>query len=74
VVDAKIIYKEALLRLATSVILCHNHPSGNPAPSPEDDAVTVQLQCGLKFLDMYLKDHVIICDGNFYSYADKNRI
>ena len=74
IVDAKIIYKEALLRLATSVVLCHNHPSGNPLPSPEDDAITIQLQRGLKFLNMDLKDHVIICDGKFYSYADKNRI
>ena len=74
IVDAKIIYKEAVLRLATSVVLCHNHPSGNPSPSSDDDKVTSQLQRGLKFLDMTLKDHVIICDGNFYSYADKNRI
>ena len=74
IVDAKIIYKEALLRLATSVVLCHNHPSGNPLPSSEDDNVTNQLWQGLKFLDMYLKDHVIICDGNFYSYADQKRI
>ncbi|MDR0540829.1 MAG: DNA repair protein RadC [Dysgonamonadaceae bacterium] len=74
VVDAKIIYREALLRLATSVIICHNHPSGNASPSQEDNAVTLQLQRGLKFLDMDLKDHVIICDGKFYSYADEGRI
>ncbi|MDR1526832.1 MAG: DNA repair protein RadC [Dysgonamonadaceae bacterium] len=74
VVDSKIIYREALLRLATSVIICHNHPSGHPKPSKEDDSVTVQLQRGLKFLDMDLKDHVIVCDGNFYSYADEGRI
>jgi DNA repair protein RadC len=74
IVDEKIIYKEAVLRLATSVVLCHNHPSGNPIPSSDDDNVTVRLQRGLKFLDMDLRDHVIICDGNFYSYADENRI
>ncbi|GHV55674.1 DNA repair protein [Bacteroidia bacterium] len=74
VVDAKIIYREALLHLATSVIICHNHPSGNASPSPEDDMVTVQLQRGLKFLDMDLKDHVIVCDGKFYSYADEGRV
>ena len=74
IVDAKIIYKEAVLHLATSVVLCHNHPSGIPLPSSDDDKVTVQLQRGLKFLDMELKDHVIICDGKFYSYADENRI
>ena len=74
VVDAQIIYKEALLRLATSIVLCHNHPSGNPSPSSEDDSVTRQVQRGLKFLSMDLKDHVIICDGQFYSYADHDRI
>ena len=74
IVDAKIIYKEALLRLATGVALCHNHPSGNPSPSSDDDKITVQLQRGLKFLDMDLRDHVIVCDGQFYSYADENRI
>ncbi|MDR2804048.1 MAG: DNA repair protein RadC [Dysgonamonadaceae bacterium] len=74
IVDAKIIYRAALMHLATSIILCHNHPSGQASPSSEDDAVTVQLQRGLKFLDMDLKDHVIVCDGKFYSYADEGRI
>ena len=74
IVDAKIIYMEALLRLTTSVVLCHNHPSGNPSPSSDDDSVTARLRQGLKFLDMDLKDHVIICDGKFYSYADHHRI
>ena len=74
VVDDKIIYKEALLRLATSIVLCHNHPSGNPSPSSEDDNVTRQVQRGLKFLGMDLRDHVIICDGQFYSYADSDRL
>jgi DNA repair protein RadC len=74
VVDAKIIYKEALIRLATSVVICHNHPSGNPRPSREDDLVTMKIKEGLKRLDMDLADHVIICDGSFYSYADEGRI
>jgi DNA repair protein RadC len=74
VVDAKIIYREALMRLSTSLILCHNHPSGNVMPSPEDDAVTRQIQQGLQFLDMRLKDHVIVCDRGYYSYADAGRV
>ncbi|MDR2683495.1 MAG: hypothetical protein LBB64_06475, partial [Dysgonamonadaceae bacterium] len=48
--------------------------SGHPEPSKEDDEVTVRVQRGLKFLDMYLRDHVIICDGKFYSYADEGRV
>jgi DNA repair protein RadC len=74
IVDPKIIYKEALLRLASSVILCHNHPSGNPLPSHQDDAVTMRLCEGLKILDMHLSDHVILGEGSFYSYADEGRI
>jgi DNA repair protein RadC len=74
VVDAQIIYKEALMRLASSVVLCHNHPSGNATPSPEDDKITHDLQIGLKFLDLQLKDHIILCDGKYYSYADAGRI
>ncbi|MDR2682378.1 MAG: DNA repair protein RadC [Dysgonamonadaceae bacterium] len=74
IVDAKVIYREALLRSATGIVLCHNHPSGHPEPSKEDDEVTVRVQRGLKFLDMYLQDHVIICDGKYYSYADEGRV
>lgn len=74
VVDAKIIYREALLRLATGVILCHNHPSGNATPSPEDDSITAQIQRGLQLLGMDLRDHIIVCDGKYYSYGDENRI
>jgi DNA repair protein RadC len=74
IVDERIIYKEALLCVSSSVIVCHNHPSGQPLPSSEDDAVTVKLQRGLKFLDMNLKDHVIVGDGQYYSYADAGRI
>jgi DNA repair protein RadC len=73
-VDAKIVYKEAIICLATSVVVCHNHPSGNPAPSSEDDLVTMKLCEGLKLLDMNLMDHVIVCEGGFYSYADAERI
>jgi DNA repair protein RadC len=73
-VDAKIIYKEAILRLATNVVICHNHPSGNPHPSSEDDLVTMKVKEGLKRLDMNLTDHVIICDGSYYSYADEGRV
>jgi DNA repair protein RadC len=74
VVDAKIIYREALLRLSSGLILCHNHPSGNASPSPEDDSVTARLKQGLQLLDMHLRDHLILCDGRYYSYADEGRM
>jgi DNA repair protein RadC len=74
VVDAKIIYREALLRLSSGLILCHNHPSGNASPSTEDDSITVQLKRGLQLLDMNLRDHLILGDGRYYSYADEGRL
>jgi DNA repair protein RadC len=74
VVDTKIIYKESLSRLTSNVVLCHNHPSGNLNPSKQDDWITTKIREGLKMLDINLIDHVIVCDGKFYSYADEGRI
>ncbi|GHT75896.1 DNA repair protein [Bacteroidia bacterium] len=74
VVDPKIIYREAINRLASGIILCHNHPSGNPQPSRQDDKITMKIREGVKLLDLTLIDHVIICDDGFYSYADNGRV
>ena len=73
-VDGKLIYKEALNRLASYVILCHNHPSGSPKPSSLDDEVTFRIKRGLRLLEISLLDHLIFCEGNYYSYADEERI
>ena len=73
-VDGKLIYKEAITRLASYVILCHNHPSGNPKPSSLDDEVTFRIKKGLRLLEVSLLDHLIFCEGNYYSYADEERI
>lgn len=73
-VDGKLIYKEALTRLATGVILCHNHPSGNPKPSNLDDELTLRIKKGLRLFEIVLFDHLIFCDGKYYSYADEERI
>jgi DNA repair protein RadC len=74
VVDSKIIYKEAIVRLASQIALCHNHPSGNIQPSSQDDAVTFGLKRGLDLLLIKLIDHVIVSESGFYSYADERRI
>jgi DNA repair protein RadC len=74
VVDTKIVFKEALLRLSTNIILCHNHPSGNVRPSSQDDRITLKIREGVKLLDMTLMDHVIVGDGKYYSYADEGKI
>jgi DNA repair protein RadC len=73
-VDGRLIYKEALTRLASYVILCHNHPSGNPKPSYHDDETTFRIKKGLQLLEISMLDHLIFCEGNYYSYADEGRI
>ena len=74
IVDGKLIFKEAIACLASSVILCHNHPSGNILPSSNDDTVTFRMKAALERLDMQLLDHIILSDGKYYSYADEGRL
>ncbi|MDR0769290.1 MAG: DNA repair protein RadC [Dysgonamonadaceae bacterium] len=72
--DGKLIFKEALIRLASGVILCHNHPSGISTPSRTDDKLTAHIKQGLLTLEIPLFDHLIFCEGGYYSYADMNKI
>lgn len=74
VIDIRLIVKEALDSLATAMILCHNHPSGNTQPSGEDDSITLKLKEAGKLMEITLLDHVIVCDQGYYSYQDKSRI
>lgn len=73
-VDIRCIFREAILKRATSVILCHNHPSGSIRPSQQDDYLTGQLKKAGSLMNIRLLDHVIITDGEYYSYADDDRI
>ncbi|MEM6829996.1 MAG: DNA repair protein RadC [Bacteroidota bacterium] len=73
-VDAKIIFKRALEETASSIILAHNHPSGNLNPSKEDIGLTKKIKEGAKTLDISLLDHLIFADQSFMSFADKNLI
>lgn len=74
VVDVKIILKEAVDQLASSLILVHNHPSGNLNPSPEDDRLTMKIKDAARLFDICLLDHLIIADRNYFSYADEGRL
>jgi len=74
VVDGKIIYKEAISRLASYVVLCHNHPSGNYMPSSQDNTITYRIKKGLEQFEIQLLDHVILTDGKYYSYGDEGKI
>ena len=74
IVDSRLIYKEALGRLTSNIVICHNHPSNNIKPSSQDDLVTAKIKRGIELLDMSLLDHIIIGDGRYYSYADRGRL
>ena len=73
-VDVRVILREALLKRATALILCHNHPSGNLRPSAHDDRLTRQVQEAARLLNLSLADHVIFTDNGYYSYADEGRL
>lgn len=70
-VDVRLIYKKALEMGATSIILCHNHPSGNLKPSQSDIMLTKKIIKGARLLDVKVLDHVIITESSFYSFADE---
>jgi DNA repair protein RadC len=71
VADPKKIFKTALEQYAASVILCHNHPSGNVKPSESDIRLTQKLKKAGSFLDLPVIDHIILGDGSYFSFADE---
>lgn len=73
-VDVRIIIREALLCNATVMAVCHNHPSGNTTPSRQDDQLTERIRKACETMRIYLEDHVIITDGNYYSYREHGRL
>jgi len=70
VVDAKLVFKSALDHLASSIILCHNHPSGNLDPSEADKQLTKQLTEAGEVLSVKVLDHLIVSYKGYYSFAD----
>ena len=70
VVDVKIILRLALQKLASGIILAHNHPSGNLQPSEADISVTKKLRDAAKLMEIAVLDHLIIGDRDYYSFAD----
>lgn len=71
VADIKIILKSAIEKLASYIIVAHNHPSGNTKPSQQDIAMTRQLKEACKLVDLHLNDHLIIGQNSYYSFADE---
>jgi DNA repair protein RadC len=74
IADPALIFKEAILSTACSIILCHNHPSGRALPSSEDNSLTDSVAKVGKLLDIRLFDHLIIGGDSYYSYADEMRL
>lgn len=72
--DVKAIVRQALLRRSESIVLCHNHPSGNLIPSPQDDNITRTLKNACKLFDIRLVDHVIVTAQGYYSYYDSSSL
>ena len=74
VIDPRLVFKPGLEVLASSIILCHNHPSGNNSPSDADIHITKKLKKAGEVLDISVLDHLIICESSFYSMADEGII
>jgi DNA repair protein RadC len=71
VADPRIILKRALEEDATSIILCHNHPSGNLKPSKSDELVTKNIKEAAKYFDIKVLDHIIVSEEGYFSFADE---
>lgn len=73
-VDVRLIVREAVMCNATVVALCHNHPSNNTRPSGDDDRLTQRVQKACELMRLYFLDHLVITDGDFYSYREHGKI
>ena len=74
VIDLRIILKSAINKLASGIILLHNHPSGQPAPGIQDKEQTMLLREGAAIFGIRLLDHVIIAGNKYYSFAEEGKM
>jgi len=68
------VYREAAICQAAAIIAFHNHPSGDPTPSPEDRALTERLRKAGKILGIELLDHVIVAASRYWSFKEHNEL
>ena len=71
VTDIRMILKNAILRSASSIVLCHNHPSGNLKPSSADMSITKKMNEAAMLMDIKVLDHIILADRSYFSFADE---
>lgn len=74
VADPRVILKKAIEAEATSIILSHNHPSGNLKPSRADEELTQKIKTAASYLDIRVADHIIVSDEGYFSFADEGLI
>lgn len=72
-VDPKTVFRAALALGAVCIVIAHNHPSGDPAPSEEDAVMTRELRKAGEIIGMKVQDHIILGRGSFYSFRDSGR-
>ena len=70
-VDIRLVMREALMKRATAIALCHNHPSGNTQPSRDDNELTRNLREACKVMNIRFLDHIIVAGDRYYSYNDE---
>ncbi|HEY8387485.1 MAG TPA: DNA repair protein RadC [Parasegetibacter sp.] len=70
IADPRVILKKALEKEAVSIILCHNHPSGNIKPSPADEKMTQKIKSAASTIDIQVLDHIIVGEEGYFSFAD----
>jgi DNA repair protein RadC len=68
------VFKAALLSNAAALVLAHNHPSGDPTPSPEDQLLTQRLVDAGRILGITVVDHVIVGEGRWFSFRDAGHL
>ena len=74
VADPSIILKKALEEEATSIVLSHNHPSGNLKPSKADEDITRKIKLAAEYLDITVLDHIIVSEEGYFSFADEGML
>lgn len=71
VVDLRMIFREALARRSSGILLAHNHPSGTKRPSEQDISLTKKIKNAAELLDIHVVDHIIVANNAYYSFRDE---
>ena len=74
IIDIRMIFRKVLESKACSIVIAHNHPSGNDRPSSHDITLTKKVQEAGRVLDITLLDHIVVCPNQYYSFADNGML